>query len=321
MNSRIWIIGGAGLIGTTLTGQLQAAGCEVLVSDSLGALANAHALTRPLAEAALRGLEARVAVHRLDVRDEAGMVALARQFRPDVVVWLAALLASESRARPDEATAVQVTALERFLASGVDVGRRVVMTSSSYVYGHFLQDPAPESHPPGPIDPYGRTKLQAEAVLAAAGERLGIEVAVLRPSAVYGPGDPRPRFVPRAVEAALAGGPVVAEDADFISDFTFVDDAAAGIALVATSQARPLTCCNVAFGRAHTNLDFARALAARCECRLEMGPSDWRETGYIPARGALDISLARSFGYEPQFGLEGGIDEFLRRREELLALA
>ncbi|HYG59775.1 MAG TPA: NAD-dependent epimerase/dehydratase family protein [Symbiobacteriaceae bacterium] len=81
-----------------------------------------------------------------------------------------------------------VNLLEACVAAGV---RRVVHMSSIAAGG-----PAPagvqrqEDDPPVPLnDPYGRSKLEQEQAVLGYGAR-GVEVVVVRPSAVYGPGDP-----------------------------------------------------------------------------------------------------------------------------------
>jgi dihydroflavonol-4-reductase len=90
---------------------------------------------------------------------------------------------------------VQGTAnlLDACAAAGV---KRVVHISSIAAGGPavVLADgrvrPRTEADPPAPLnDPYGRSKLEQEQLALAYGAK-GLEVVAVRPSAVYGPGDP-----------------------------------------------------------------------------------------------------------------------------------
>ena len=64
--------------------------------------------------------------------------------------------------------------------------RKVVVVSSSGVYGVPLRVPCDEDHPQRPLGDYGRSKIAAEALCREAVER-GLDVTVLRPMSLFGP--------------------------------------------------------------------------------------------------------------------------------------
>lgn len=68
--------------------------------------------------------------------------------------------------------------------------RRLIFLSSAKVHGEYFREDRPfsEGDTPHPEDPYGRSKLEAEQALQRVAEDTGLEVAVLRPPLVYGPG-------------------------------------------------------------------------------------------------------------------------------------
>lgn len=67
--------------------------------------------------------------------------------------------------------------------------RRFVFLSSVKVNGEATAGRAyKDVDPPCPHDPYGTSKVEAEAVLRAIAQETGLEVAILRPPLVYGPG-------------------------------------------------------------------------------------------------------------------------------------
>ncbi|NXY98761.1 NAD(P)-dependent oxidoreductase [Streptomyces sp. BR123] len=117
----------------------------------------------------------------------------------DLVVHCAAAVGDPAPGSPAEREmhAVNVGGTERLLAAAG--GRPVVWVSSASVY-----DPRPdrslvgEDHPrDGQLNAYGRTKAEGEALALAAG------AVVLRPRAVYGPGDTT--LLPRIVSRVRAG--------------------------------------------------------------------------------------------------------------------
>ena len=76
---------------------------------------------------------------------------------------------------------------ERAAAAGV---RRFVLVSSIKVNGEstLLGRPFTEEDSPSPVDPYGLSKLDAEKAVHRVAARTGLEVVVVRPPLVYGPG-------------------------------------------------------------------------------------------------------------------------------------
>ncbi|MEV0730190.1 NAD-dependent epimerase/dehydratase family protein [Polymorphospora sp. NPDC050346] len=117
----------------------------------------------------------------------------------DAVIHLAAAVGDTGGGPAVEAAyrAVNVDGTARLLAAAGD--RPVVWVSSASVYDPRLRVAAiTEDHPvTGQRTPYGRTKAE--------GERLALEAGavVLRPRAVYGPGDPH--LLPRLVRAVRRG--------------------------------------------------------------------------------------------------------------------
>lgn len=84
---------------------------------------------------------------------------------------------------------LNVHATVRLATAAADAGvRRFVYVSSVKAVGERSVRPLTEDAVPAPEDAYGRTKLEAEHALQAVAERTGLEVVVLRPPLVYGPG-------------------------------------------------------------------------------------------------------------------------------------
>jgi nucleoside-diphosphate-sugar epimerase len=90
--------------------------------------------------------------------------------------------------RAADIRAINVDGTATVLAAAAEAGvRRVVFISSGVVYGLPREPPAREDTPAAPIEPYGVSKVEAENVCRAFGDR-GLEVVVLRPQPFVGPG-------------------------------------------------------------------------------------------------------------------------------------
>jgi len=117
----------------------------------------------------------------------------------DLVIHLAAAVGDPGPGRRVEAAyhAVNVTGTARLLDAAGD--RRVIWVSSASVYDPRVRvGVVRENHPiGGQLTAYGRTKAAGERLALAAG------AVVLRPRAVYGPGDPH--LLPRLVRVVRGG--------------------------------------------------------------------------------------------------------------------
>ncbi|HUY60601.1 MAG TPA: NAD-dependent epimerase/dehydratase family protein [Candidatus Dormibacteraeota bacterium] len=115
--------------------------------------------------------------------------------------------------------------------------RRLVYASSSSVYGDAAL-PLRETARPGPISPYGQTKLDAERLCLAASTAGGLEAVALRYFTVYGPGQRPDMALRRFIEAAIAGRPLhLYGDGSQSRDFTYVDDIVAATRSAAEAPA------------------------------------------------------------------------------------
>jgi nucleoside-diphosphate-sugar epimerase len=156
-----WAIsGGSGFLGLALARRLAADGAGVRSLDRV-----------PLDEP---GLEAFVG----DIRSGPDATRLCHG--ADVLVHAAAALPIRGPTR--ELRSVNVDGTAELLRAARKAGvRRIVVVSSAVVYG-LLPAPVSEDAEPQPIEPYGRSKLEAERMALAEG------AVVLRPTAFVGPG-------------------------------------------------------------------------------------------------------------------------------------
>ena len=167
------LTGATGYTGSRLLAALLARGHEV------------RALVRPSS----RRPEAGATWVEGDLRDDAAASRLVEG--ADAVVHVAAVY--RTAGHPDSYyREVNVGGTERLLEAAAGSGvRRFVHTSTVGVHGHVRNPPADESSPIDPGDIYQVTKAQAEARALAFHRERGLPVVVVRPAAIYGPGETR----------------------------------------------------------------------------------------------------------------------------------
>jgi UDP-glucose 4-epimerase len=165
---RVLVTGGAGYIGSVTANHLSEQGLQVEIIDDFS---TGHQDALP----------AGILCHAGSIADPD---VLARAFRRpfDAVIHFAAFsLVAESMHEPFKYyrnnVAGTLRLLEHVVASGV---RRFVFSSSAAVYGEPEELPIPESAPLNPVNPYGRTKLAMEWLLADAARTYGVAAVALR---------------------------------------------------------------------------------------------------------------------------------------------
>ena len=172
---RALVTGGAGFIGSNLCTVLLDAGHEVGIIDDLSA-------------GTAENVDPRSWFRRMDILDLALEAAVA-EFAPDAIVHLAAQSSvSGSLKDPERDWAVNAEGTAAVARAADSSGvRRVVSASSAAVYGEPSVVPLSESSPKMPANPYGRSKLAAEGMLADALYDSDTDFASFRFSNVYGP--------------------------------------------------------------------------------------------------------------------------------------
>ena len=200
------------------------------------------------------------------------------------------------------------------LQAAVEAGvRRVIVTSSSSVYGAPDVFPTPETVPVRPRSPYAVSKVAGENYARVFSELHDIETVSLRPFNVYGPGQPLDSQYALVIPAFLGAlrrgeAPEIHGDGTQSRDFTFISDVVDAFRLAATAPADAVngTVYNIGGGRTHTLLELLDLI--RSTLGVDMEPT------FVPPRAGdvqrthADISAARiDLGYAPEVDLATGI--------------
>jgi nucleoside-diphosphate-sugar epimerase len=297
------VTGVAGFIGSHLAESLLADGDEVVGVDGFvpyypREVKQAN-LAGPLARRGFRLVEGLVQELELaEILEGAGQVFhLAAQ---------AGVRASWGR-EFEKYTGHNLLATQRLFEAAVAAGTpRLVMASSSSVYGDARELPLREDARCQPVSPYGVTKLATEQLAYLYGRLHGLPVVSLRYFTAYGPRQRPDMAFHRFLKAARDGTPVhVFGDGEQTRDFTYISDIVAATRAAADSG-RPGCVYNVGGGeRISVNrvLTLIEAVTGR---RLQI-VREAPQKGDMQDTFADTAAAARDLGFRSTVSVQAGL--------------
>jgi nucleoside-diphosphate-sugar epimerase len=199
-----------------------------------------------------------------------------------------------------------VLASERLFEEAVTAGVRVVLASSSSIYGDAEAYPTPEDTIPRPLSPYGITKLACEHLAYAYDAEFGLDVATVRYFTIYGPRQ-RPDMAFTKMVSCLAEGRSfeLYGDGSQSRSFTYVDDAVEAT-ISAMERAPRGAVYNVGGGAEVSMLEAVEMLGRIAGRRPELVRRPRRHGD--ATRTAADTSRIRvELGWEPSTAFEDGL--------------
>jgi nucleoside-diphosphate-sugar epimerase len=226
---------------------------------------------------------------------------------------------------------INVGGTERLLEAAARAGvRRFVHTSTVGVHGHVAEPPADEGAPLAPGDIYQETKAEAETLALRFHRTRGLPVVVVRPGAIYGPGERRLLKLFRAIARGYYA--IVGSGRAFYHP-VYIDDLVAGFLLALDQPDAGGEAFILAGPRYVSQLELAQLIArhtggrvlpfripagplqlagAVCEALcVPLGidpPLHRRRVDFWTKSRAFSIDKARRLlGYAPQVDVEQGI--------------
>lgn len=239
----------------------------------------------------------------------------------DYVIHLAAMLGVKRTEKERmQCLDVNINGTVNVLDACVKAGvKKIILSSSSEVYGEPNKTPISESDKVFPKSVYAVTKLAGEEYLKAYKQTHGLEYTIVRFFNVYGPGQVAEFVLPRFIKAALDNKrPTVNGDGRQIRSFCYVDDAAEGVRLALTEKKANAHVVNIGNDKAAiTMLDLANKVISLAGKKLKPrfvkeAQADRLDTREIVNR-IPDISKARKMlGYKPKITLDDGISRTIK---------
>ena len=292
------VTGGAGFIGSHLTKYLIKKGHSVSVIDSLrrGSFDN------------LKEIKDKINFQEIDILDYEKMKNAAKNV--DGIFHQAALgSVPQSFKEPEEYYRVNALGTENVLKLGKEFGVKVIYASSSSVYGNQKTFPIKEDAEKKPLNPYGKSKLEAEE-FAKKYANMGVKVIGLRYFNVFGIGQ-NPNYagvVPKFIERLVQHNPpIIFGDGYQLRNFTFVDDVVEANILAFESKTDHAF-INIATGVMTSVNELAKIMIRLSGLPLEPIYENAREGDIVKSQA--DISLAKNLiNWEPKTSLEEGLQK------------
>lgn len=170
----------------------------------------------------------------------------------DIVYHLAALIAIPySYVAPDSYVDTNIKGTLNMCQAARDLGvKRLLVTSTSEVYGTALYVPIDEKHPRQPQSPYSATKIGADAIAKSFYNAFDLPVTIVRPFNTYGPRQSARAIIPTIITQIANGAEKIkVGDLTPTRDFNFVTDTARGFLAIAKAEGLEGEEINIATGK------------------------------------------------------------------------
>ena len=308
MSNRVLVTGADGFIGSHLTEELVKSGEKVTafcLYNSFGTLGWIDTLPKEI--------RSEIEIFTGDVRDPNGVrTAMRGQQR---VFHLAALIAIPfSYHSPDSYVDTNIKGTLNVLNAARELGtERVMVTSTSEVYGTAQYVPIDEKHPFQGQSPYSATKIGADRLAESFYRSFDLPVTIVRPFNTYGPRQSGRAVIPTIISQLLAGQQEIhLGKLSPTRDFNFVKDTAHGFMAIADCPAAIGQELNIATGEEHSIGDLANELIAQINpnAKIVCEEERLRPEKSEANRPLGDSTKMRALtGSKPEYTFEQGLAE------------
>ncbi|MDE7153486.1 MAG: NAD-dependent 4,6-dehydratase LegB [Muribaculaceae bacterium] len=248
-----------------------------------------------------------------DVRD----AAFCRHIAADctTIYHLAALIAIPySYVAPESYVDTNITGTLNICQAARDCGvKRLVVTSTSEVYGTALYVPIDEKHPRQPQSPYSATKIGADAIAMSFYNAFNLPVVIARPFNTYGPRQSARAIIPTIISQIASGkNEIMVGDLTPTRDFNFVRDTCRGFIALGTTPGIEGRDINIATGTEVSMRQTLETIADIMGQKVEfvVDPARLRPAGSEVFRLCGDNTLITTLtDWRPEYDLRRGLTE------------
>jgi NAD dependent epimerase/dehydratase len=239
---RVLVTGADGFIGSHLVERLLQEGCRVKAFIFYNSF-NSWGWLDSLTKEQLKEIE----IFPGDIRDPNG-VRTAMQ-HVDIVFHLAALIAIPfSYHSPDSYVDTNVKGTLNVVQAAKDLGiERVLITSTSEIYGTAQYIPIDEKHPRQPQSPYSASKIAADCIAESFYRSFNTPITIVRPFNTYGPRQSARAIIPTIITQLLSGQDrIKLGDVRPTRDLVYIRDTINGFIEIANADSLIGEDCNIA---------------------------------------------------------------------------
>ena len=316
---KVLVTGADGFIGSHLVEALLAHGCEVRAFVFYNSF-NSWGWLDTLSSDVLRGLD----VFAGDVRDPNGVRQATKGC--DVVFHLAALIAIPfSYHSPDSYVDTNIRGTLNVLqASREGDVARVLITSTSEVYGSARYAPIDELHPFQGQSPYSATKIGADRLAESFYRSFDTPVTIVRPFNTYGPRQSARAVIPTIITQLLGGATELRLGNTVPTrDFNYVADTVQGFIALAEADGAIGEEVNIASGSEHSIGQVAAFLIAQLDPAVRVVVENRRlrpDKSEVSRLVGDNRKITRLTSWRPRYDLEAGLRQsidWFRRPQNL----
>ena len=235
----------------------------------------------------------------------------------DTVFHLAALIAIPySYVAPDSYVDTNIKGTLNMCQAALDAGvDRLLVTSTSEVYGTARYVPIDEEHPKQPQSPYSATKIGADAIAKSFYNAFDLPVSIVRPFNTYGPRQSARAIIPTIISQIANGArEIKVGDLTPTRDFNFVRDTVRGFAAIAGAPAENVVgqeiniATNTEVSMAETLSTIADIMGA--DVKWVTDPQRLRpaKSEVFRLHGANE-KIRRLTGWQPEYSLRQGLEK------------
>jgi NAD dependent epimerase/dehydratase len=305
---KVLVTGADGFIGSHLVEALLEKGCQVKAFVFYNSF-NSWGWLDTLTKKQLESIE----IFAGDIRDPNGVVSAMQGC--EVVFHLAALIAIPfSYHSPDSYVDTNVKGTLNILQAARQLNvERVLVTSTSEVYGTAKYTPIDENHPYQGQSPYSATKIAADRLAESFYRSFQTPVVIVRPFNTYGPRQSARAVIPTVITQLLTGqNEIKLGDLTPIRDFTYVKDTAQGFIALAESDSTIGEEINIATGEQYTVGEIAQELIAAINPSASIISDEER---IRPSKSEVfhllgdNQKMLKLTGWKPKHDMKSGLQE------------
>ncbi len=310
-DKKVLVTGADGFIGSHLVEKLLEEGCQVTAFVYYNSF-NSWGWLDTLPKETLQ----KITVITGDIRDPHGVKNAMKGI--EVVFHLAALIAIPySYHSPDTYIDTNVKGTLNVVQAARELGtERVLVTSTSEVYGTAMYVPIDEKHPRQGQSPYSATKIGADAMADSFYRSFNVPISIVRPFNTYGPRQSARAVIPTIITQLLNGKTdIKLGSLHPTRDLLFVKDTAKGFIEIAKSDKTIGHEVNIAMQEEITIGDLAQNIINQINPDAKIITDEIRlrpEKSEVERLFGSNQKIKELTNWQPDYTLESGIAETIQ---------
>ncbi|MFH1593961.1 MAG: NAD-dependent 4,6-dehydratase LegB [Candidatus Omnitrophota bacterium] len=310
-NRKVLVTGADGFIGSHLVEHLLDEGCKVrafVFYNSFNSWGWLDSFDKKRVD--------KIEIFTGDVRDPGGVRRAMKGI--DIVFHLAALIGIPfSYYSPDSYIDTNIKGTLNILKAGLEQKvKRIIVTSTSEVYGTARSVPINEAHPLQGQSPYSASKIGADKIAESFMRSFNAPVTIARPFNTYGPRQSARAIIPTIITQLLKGETKIKLGSLApVRDFNYVKDVCRGFIAIACSQKTIGQELNIASGQEISIGDVARKIINKVspKARIVLHRKRVRpKSSEVMRLMGCNEKITRLTDWRPKFSLDQGLDATIK---------